>query len=98
MVGGISFLAALILCRTVRRQDAIHVPIQFAVVVAKNKVTRSGPRWTNLGIFLVFVHLNHFFITRANAWDSTVGCQFTIECSQPEPGLSNSFLYLLLES
>ena len=37
-----SLLADLMLCRTVRRRDAIHVPSQFAVAVAKNKVELSG--------------------------------------------------------
>ena len=41
-----------------------------------------------------------FLITRAIVWDRPLGVCWvslvTVECSQPEPNLSNSFLYLLL--
>ena len=37
-----------------------------------------------------------FFKPRAIVCDVTFGCRFTVESSQPEPDLSNSFLYLRL--
>ena len=39
---------------------------------------------------------NNFFNTCYRVCDTTVGCLFMFECSQLEPDLSNSFLYILL--
>ena len=65
----------------------------------KPQGARSGPKWTDFCItFLSWVLITNteFFYHVLLSGTQRLGVYFTVECSQPEPDLSNSFWIILL--